>query len=206
MQVGVLQSTKDQLNMNIPAAVATRIPPPLGYDRRTIALHWLTAVLVTALWCMGQTIDWFPKESRVFARSAHIAFGVVLAVVLCVRLWWRLGRGHRLPPVGPPFVRTLSTSVHYALYVLITVTVLLGMFNTWVRGDNIFDLFRMPAFDPGNKPLRAQVGALHALSANILLGLAAYHAAAGLAHYFIWKDEVLRRMWPPRSRPRDQAP
>ena len=186
--------------MSTTTGTPTSIPvPPLGYDRRSIALHWVTAVLVVVLWCLGQTIDWFPKELRVFARSTHIAAGVVLAVVLCIRIWWRLGRGQRLPPVGSPWMRALSTNVHYALYVLIAATVLLGLFNTWVRGDNIFDVFRVPAFDPGNKPLRTRVEDLHALFANILLGLAAFHAAAGLVHYAIWKDEVLRRMWPRRG-------
>jgi cytochrome b561 len=186
--------------MNTIASTAASAPsPPLGYDRRSISLHWLTAVLVVALWCLGQTIDWFPKDLRVFARSTHILAGVALTVVFCIRIWWRLGYGQRLPAIGSPLMRTLSTNVHYVLYVLIAATLLLGLFNTWVRGDNIFDLFRIPAFDPGNKPLRARVEDLHALFANVLLGLAAFHAAAGLAHYFIWKDEVLRRMWPRRG-------
>jgi cytochrome b561 len=186
--------------MNTTASTTTSMSAaPLGYDRRSIALHWVTAVLVVALWCLGQTIDWFPKDLRVFARSTHIVVGVGLALVFCIRIWWRLGGGRRLPALGSPFMQTLSTNVHYALYVLIAATVLLGLFNTWVRGDNIFNLFRIPAFDPGNKPLRARVEELHALFANVLLGFAAFHAAAGLAHYFIWKDEVLRRMWPRRS-------
>ena len=62
------------------------------------------------------------------------------------------------------------------------------------RCDNVFNLFAVPAFDPGNKALRQQVGELHALFANVLLGLAAFHAAAGLAHHFVWRDDVLRRM------------
>ena len=71
---------------------------------------------------------------------------------------------------------------------------LLGLFNTWVRGDNLFDAFSLPSFAPGNKPLRHQVEDLHALAANALLAVAALHAAAALAHHFIFKDAVLRRM------------
>src|ERR1700751_5492043 len=174
-------------------------PPPLGYDKGTILLHWITALLVVALWCLGQTIDWFPKELRVAARSTHISLGAALAVVLGIRVWWRLGRGQRLPAAGPPGMRALARSVHCALYILIAGAVLLGLFYTWVRGDSFFDLMRIPAFDPANKPLRSNVGDLHALFANVLIGLAAFHAIAGLAHYFVWKDEVLRRMWPRRD-------
>jgi cytochrome b561 len=185
--------------MNTTAATSHISAPPLGYDNRTIRLHWITAVLVVVLWCLGQTIDWFPKDLRVAARSTHIVLGVALAIVLGIRIWWRLARGLRLPAVGSPSMRVLSTSVHYALYFLIAGAVLLGLFFTWVRGDNIFDLFRIPAFDPGNKALRSSVGELHELFANVLMALALFHAAAGLAHYYLWKDDVLRRMWPRRT-------
>lgn len=174
-------------------------PLPTSYDSRSIRLHWITAALVTALWCLGQTIDWFPKgDARIAARSMHICLGIALALVLCMRITWRLTRGQRLPGVGNAFVRVLSASVHYALYGLIAAAVTLGIFFTWVRGDNVFNLFAIPAFDPGNKPLRTQVGDLHALIANVLICVAGFHAAAGLAHHFVWKDEVLWRMIPRR--------
>ena len=177
-------------------------PLPVSYDSRSIRLHWITAALVVALWCLGETVDWFPKgDARVFARSTHIALGVTLVFVIGIRIWWRFNGGSRLPAVGTGALRALSIGVHYALYALIVGTVTLGLFNAWVRGDNLFNVFTIPAFDPGNKPLREQVGDLHSWFANVLFYLAALHAAAGLAHHFIWKDDVLRRMWP-RRRPR----
>ena len=93
-------------------------------------------------------------------------------------------------------MRALATIVHFALYATLLGAVVLGIAFTWVRGDNLFNLFTVPAFDPGNKALRQQVGELHALFANVLLGLAAFHAAASLVHHFLWKDDVLRRMFP----------
>jgi len=172
-------------------------PLPASYDSRSIRLHWITAALVLALWCLGETIDWFPKgNARIAARSTHICLGATLAIVLCIRIWWRLGGGQRLPAIGTGLMRTLSASVHYALYALIAVTVALGGFYAWVRGDNLFNLLTIPAFDPGNKALRTQVEDLHALFANVLIYLSGFHAAAGLAHHFIWKDDVLHRMAP----------
>lgn len=170
------------------------------YDARSIRLHWITAALVVALWCLGETVDWFPKGAvRIAARSLHICLGVALGSLLCYRLWWRLGAGAvRLAPVGAGIVRALGTVVHVALYVMLLATVVLGLANAWVRGDTLFNLISIPAFDPGNKALRAQVEDLHALSANILIWLAGFHAAMGLAHHFVWKDDVLRRMLPAR--------
>ena len=62
------------------------------YDRRTIILHWTTAVLVVALWGSAQVIDWFPRGwPRVDARSVHITMGVTLVAVLIWRVAHRLG-------------------------------------------------------------------------------------------------------------------
>jgi len=52
---------------------------PRSYDRRTVALHWLSALLIAGLWLTGQTIDWFP-------RGLHISFGVVMGLHAAARL------------------------------------------------------------------------------------------------------------------------
>ena len=169
----------------------------VSYDRRTIVLHWITAVLVLGLWLVGQTIDWFPKGAwRTSARSTHILCGALLGAVIVYRLWWRSSGGRRLPPADDGFLRVLSTFTHRALYVLVCVTVALGIANAWIRGDSIFDLFRIPSFAPGDKGLRESIENNHGLSANVLISLAGIHAAAGLFHQWVLKDRVLRRMIP----------
>ena len=172
---------------------------PLNYDSRSIRLHWVTAALVAVLWCLGQTVDWFPKgDIRIAARSTHIVVGVLLALILGYRIWWRMRHGRRLPAAGSGVEAALARVAHFALYAALVCTVAFGLVNTWVRGDNLFNLYTIPAFDPQDKALRRQVGDLHAWLANALLCLVALHAAAGLAHHFIRRDGVLRRMLPAR--------
>jgi cytochrome b561 len=170
-----------------------------AYDRRTIALHWLTAVLVISLWLLGQTIDWFPKGNpRAIARSSHIALGVGLAFVLVRRILWRASDGVRLAPGSSRAIDTIAALTHKGLYLLLVGTVVLGIANVWVRGDTMFMLLKIPAFDPGNTSLRESVEELHSWSANFLLIVAGLHAAAGLLHHFVLKDDILRRMLPRR--------
>lgn len=170
------------------------------YDRRTIVLHWLTVALVVSLWVLGQTIDWFPKGNpRIFARSTHISLGVALAIVLVARVHWRFGsRAVRLPPAGLGWPDKLATILHWLLYAMLIVTVALGIANAWVRGDTIYNLFRIQPFDANNKSLRETVEDLHGLAANTLLIVAFFHAIAALLHHFVLKDGVLRRMLPNR--------
>jgi len=171
------------------------------YDFMTVCLHWLTAGLIIALWCLGQTIDWFPRGgARIFARSTHIGLGALLGFVLLFRIWWRTTSGAHLAPLGSRTVQSLAKSMHIALYLVLLATVALGVANTWVRGDNLFNIYKIPSFAPGDKALRASVEDYHAFAANLLLIMAALHAAAGLAHQYILKDGTLNRMLPTRTR------
>ena len=174
--------------------MATANLNPTRYDSTTIRLHWITAALVLVLWLLGENIDWFSRgDPRVYARSMHIALGAVLALLVVWRIVWRATRGRRLPPAELGPLKLMSALVHLALYVLLVGVVVFGLGNVWVRGDNLFNLFTVPAFDPGNRALRGQVGELHEQFANALLILALLHAAAGAWHW-LRRDGVLARM------------
>lgn len=167
------------------------------YDLTTIRLHWLTAGLVITLWCLGQTIDWFPRgTAHIFARSTHISIGALLGAVLLYRIWWRLTRGENLRGAGSRGWQILARSMHISLYLCMVVAVTLGAANAWMRGDYLFYFYKIPALTPGNKALKALIEDYHAYAANLLLILAALHAAAGLIHQYILKTNVLGRMLP----------
>jgi cytochrome b561 len=173
----------------------------LRHDPVTIALHWVTAALVVALWTIGQTVDVFPNGPlRIDYRSVHILLGVILAVVVLGRLAWRLARRAELPPIDDGLLLVIARVTHWALYALLVVTVGLGGPYAWARGDSIFNVFTIPQMVPGDRALAHQIGDWHALAANALLIVAGVHAAAALFHHYILRDETLRRMlpWEPR--------
>jgi cytochrome b561 len=172
-------------------------PAATRYDPTTIVFHWLTAILVVTQWLGAQIIDWFPKGGpRIDARSVHIACGVALAVILLGRIVWRLTGGRRLPLADGPVLGFIAKATHWGLYALVTAMVLVGMALTWTRGDSIFNLFKLPAFDPANHALADQVQQVHATIGWIILAVAGVHAAAALFHRFVWHDGVLGRMLP----------
>ena len=172
----------------------------LRHDPTTVALHWITALLVVVLWTIGQTVDFTPNGAlRIDYRSVHITCGVILAVVLVARLTWRLTRRQSLPPIDRGLMLFIARVTHWLLYALLLVTVGLGIAYLWVRGDSIFNLFKVPAYDPGNKALVKQVGEWHALAANTILIVAGLHAAAALFHHFVLRDATLRQMLPWRT-------
>ena len=169
----------------------------IRYDTRTIWLHWATALLVVLQWGGAQVIDWFPRGPlRVDARSVHIVLGLALLGIVAVRVVWRATRGRRLPPADRGVLQVVATATHWTLHALVLGVLALGVFNVWVRGDNIFNMFAIPAYDPANRALRTLVQDWHETGANLLLIRAGLHAAAALAHRYVWRDQVLARMRP----------
>jgi cytochrome b561 len=167
------------------------------YDTMTVALHWATVMLVGLLWTIGQTIDFAPSGPlRIDYRSLHMVLGITLACVFITRVWWRSRGGLALPGVDNMLMRVVAWLMHRLLYLIILTTVVLGITNVWVRGDSVFNLFKVPAFDPGDRALRDSIGDWHALAANTLVIVAGLHAAVALFHHFILRDGVLRRMLP----------
>jgi cytochrome b561 len=169
----------------------------INYDNRTILFHWLIAILVTVQWLGAQTIDRFPRGVwRTDVRSLHITLGVVIGVVLAARIVWRLTEGRRLPPADKGILQFTAKFIHFGLYACMIAMVLVGLALAWTRGDNIFNLFTIPAFEPGNKVLPNTIQDIHATIGWMIVAGAGIHASAALVHYYVFKDRVLGRMFP----------
>jgi cytochrome b561 len=170
------------------------------FDRATIWLHWLTALLVVLLWTIGQTAEWFPRGSagRFAMWSSHFTLGALLALIYIVRVIWKLTGQRRLPGVGSPGLVKLAAAGHGALYLGLALVVGLGIADAVSRGSNVWGLFHYPQLI--DKDWRQPLTHWHGLGANILLGVAGAHALIALVHQYVWRDGVLTRMWPALGR------
>ncbi|MFI5014535.1 MAG: cytochrome b [Hyphomicrobiales bacterium] len=168
-----------------------------NYDSITITLHWATATLVVVLWVTGQTAGWIPKGPiNTDYRSIHVVLGFALTILLLWRIIWRGVGGRRLPAADTGALQILAEATHTVLYLLLLTALTLGVVNAFVRAHNLFDVVSLPQL--GDRALRRSITQWHGLAANLVLGLAFLHAAAALAHHYVFKDGVLRRMLPVR--------
>lgn len=176
-------------------------PSSLRYDRRTVAFHWATAVLVLLQWGGGQLTGFVPRGFlRSGAWSVHIVLGVALLLLLVARIAWRANRGRRLPPADEGVLNLIAKATHWGLYALLAAVVLLGLANAVAHGSTLFGLVNIPKFDAGDSTLPRAINGWHSLAANALLVLAGLHAAAALMHATLWRDGVLSRMLPGLNR------
>ena len=167
---------------------------PLRYDRLTILLHWLTALLVASLWASEQLVDQVPSGVRPAILSLHISMGVLLAMVLACRFTWRLTKGRSLPDADHGILQLAARGTHYLLYFGVTAAVAAGLALEWIRSDLVWGVIQIPSIAPGDRALRGAFKGYHALAANLTVILAGLHAAAALFHHYVLRDGVVRRM------------
>jgi cytochrome b561 len=172
---------------------------PFAYDRRTIILHWLTAIMVGLLWLLGQSIGYLPRGAfRIDARSVHITLGLLLGVLVLARLYWRKRGSGALRPEPSGLLDHLAEIGHIVLYALLVLVVALGIANVSVRPNNLFGLVELPALWPSDRGVRQFISAAHAYAANTLAIVALLHALMALLHHHVLRDDVLTRMLPPK--------
>ena len=174
--------------------------PRLRYDHATIALHWLTAILVIALFALAEAWGFLPRGTplRRGFQSLHISLGILLTAVLIARLVWRLTHGRDLPPSASGLKNLASTTMHWALYALLAAQVVLGFLFRWAQGEPFlfFGLFSIPSPMTADRPTAHSYGELHNTVAWALIVLAGCHAAVALLRQYVVRDGVLLRMLP----------
>ncbi|RII99549.1 cytochrome b [Achromobacter sp. K91] len=175
---------------------------PTRYDLLTLVLHWLTAILVLALFVLAEVWDDLPRgtPTRKLLQSLHISFGILFAAILTARIVWRVAAGRRLPRVDSGLRGLAGSCVHILLYGLMAAQVVLGFQLRWAQSEpfSFFGLFDVPTLIDIGHDQASAISDLHYKVAWAIVILAGCHAMAGLVHHYWWKDGVLRRMLPAR--------
>ena len=169
---------------------ATKYAPPL------IALHWLMALLIFALYASGLSVDSFPKPDRPFIVNLHALGGILMIILLILRviLKVRLGAPDYPSNMGPLFQKAAKAG-HGLIYLLMIATPLIGVPAFLFRGQSLnFGLFDIPSPLAANKDLAHSAHGWHELAAHVLIALVVGHALVALYHQFALRDNLLARM------------
>jgi cytochrome b561 len=180
----------------------------IHYDTLSRIIHWLTALIVVAAFILGP--EGFGRSIRQgldpalrWDIVAHESLGAILFVLTLLRLSWVALRPR--PPRFElrPWMHFTSRAVQgllWLLMLLLPVTAVLALGSeahplTLVGGVRVD---KMPWIEQSSVAHWADWGEVHGLLGDVLIWLAAAHAAAALVHHFVLKDGVLRSMWPQR--------
>ena len=167
------------------------------FDRVSMALHWLTVLLVA----LQLATAFLPHESG-GARTLlmlHRSGGVLTLAVVLFRLVWRARFAYlpAFPRSMPPAQQWTAKATECGLYILLVLQPLTGLADGLVRGRP-FVLFglQVPAVMAFHKPLFHLSGEVHELGAKVLIALICVHVGAAAFHGLVLRDGVLSRMLP----------
>jgi cytochrome b561 len=170
-------------------ALASRYQPVL------VALHWLIALLIIGLLCLGFfVLAKMPNSDphKLDILVWHMTGGMVVLVLMIPRLIIRVWSARPAKAAtGSPLLDRLAPIAHGALYVIVFLMIGTGWTTGWLISS---------VFQPNGPPLPDRFGVFptfraHAALAVLLTILIAGHIAAALYHQFVLKDGLLRRMW-----------
>ena len=168
-------------------------------------MHWTTVVLVVCGWLLGTFGDDLPRgAARNVGLFIHMSAGLLVLGILVLRLLWRTIDAPPAPertPLGPWLDRA-GRFAHLVLYVLLVAVPIAGIASQFARGRPLplFGLGQIASPWAADRAFARSVTEIHELLANALLAVACLHAAAALAHHYLFRDRTLTRMLPgPRS-------
>jgi cytochrome b561 len=192
------QVTAEGLVASVPAEGAR-------FDQTSIALHWLTVLLIVAQFAsawLHEVIDHETSFAMVLL-TMHRTTGGLTWIVVVARLVWRRYFAHLppFPPSMPKLQQLVAKANEYGLYALLLAQPITGLGNVLFHG-RAFSLliWEVPALLESNPAIRGLFVETHEFGAKALVVLIGLHAGAALFHGLVLRDGVLHRMLPWTSR------
>jgi cytochrome b561 len=170
-------------------ALASRYQPVL------VALHWLIALMIIGLLCLGFfVLANMPNSdpNKLDILVWHMAGGMVVLVLMIPRFIIRVRSARpAAATTGSPVLDRLAPIAHDSLYVVVFSMIATGWTTGWLISG---------VFQPNGGSLPSSFAVFpsfqaHAVLAALLAFLIAAHIAAALYHQFVLKDGLFRRMW-----------
>jgi cytochrome b561 len=168
-------------------------------------LHWLLAALIFGQIAFGWYLQSVPRKTpaRTVYVNLHKSTGLTLALLILVRLGWRLT--HPAPPLPssvPAWERAAARASHIGLYACMLVMPTAGYLasNFSKFGVNLFNSVLLPPWGVDDRRLYALFNTTHVVTSYVFVGLIALHVAAALRHLYL-RDGIFVRMWTQRSSP-----
>lgn len=170
------------------------------YHPLAIGAHWLTLLLLVAVYALIELRGIFPKGSEVrdVMKTWHDMLGLTVFALVLLRLALRAAfAAPPIVPAPPPWQQRLAAAMHVALYAFLIVMPLLGWLTLSAKGNVVpFYGLELPRLLAPDKPLGRNLEDIHETIGDIGYFLIGLHAAAALWHHYVMRDDTLRRMSP----------
>jgi cytochrome b561 len=170
----------------------------LSYGKLSIGLHWLMALMVMGMICIGffmGTLEKGPEKVQII--QMHKATGFVILLLSLFRWYWTLTneKVSALPNWSKRDIG-ISHGVKWMLMLMLLIMPVSGWVMSMAggRGIDFYGLFQIPAFIEKSETLGDFFHDVHEIGARVIAALVTLHILAALRHHFFIKDKTLTRM------------
>lgn len=171
---------------------------PTHYHQTSIRLHWITALLMVAVYACIELREFYPKGSdiREAFKTWHFMLGLAVLALTSIRLYVRAK--HKTPVIIPkpsPVTMISAHLAHALLYLMMIGLPLLGWMLLSAAGKPIpFFGVDLPPLIMENETFAKTLKNLHKTIGKAGYLLIALHTFAALFHHYYIKDNTLLRM------------
>lgn len=176
---------------------------PDSFGWISIVLHWLTTVLIIALWFLGQSISHQSPGEIDARRALHVSLAVSGWLILLLRIIWRVREGHPHATGQSNRIHSIARAIHFAILGALLAMLLTGPITIWAQATptRYFDLVSMPVATTYRPMVAELAAATHAAAGILLFVLVLIHVGGALKHLMFNDDEtVVRMLWPRADR------
>jgi len=161
---------------------STLLDQPDSFGWVSIIVHWLTTIIIIALWFIGRSIAEQDSVVAVDARRGlHVTIGLTVWLLLLFRIVWRLRMHHPRAKGQSLLIHRVARTIHY--------TMLAGIVLMMISGP-IMVLFN-------SNTVNAFALLVHRNVASAMLALVLIHLGGTLKHIIFHEDDtIVRMLWP----------
>jgi cytochrome b561 len=168
-----------------------------GYGWISIALHWITALLILTIWFVGSSIQTDAAAGSDRTLHLHTSLAISAYILLWIRIVWRFMQGHpaAMPQQAGVFYQ-IGMYTHYAILVAIGAMLISGPLMVWSRGNEIhvWDWFTIPGPYDANMELYTFLHGIHVWGSRVIIIGTILHLGGVYKHAAFNQDGTFGKM------------
>lgn len=169
-----------------------------AYGWASIALHWISAVGVVALYLLGERMEEASgRAEKIAAQDLHVSVGVLLFGFLAARLLWSASQPAPASLERNRWFEYAARAVQTLFLLMIAVLLVTGPLSVWsaARPLEVFGLFTIPSpFATRAEGLHELMEEVHGAAGKLFWPLIVLHVGGALKHLVFDRDASLQRM------------
>ena len=158
--------------------------------------HWITFIILIAQIPFGFYLVGLEfSDRRIDLENIHILLGIIVFYITLFRLIWKFFNSS--PTEGNSFFKGqifIAKANHFFLYLSIFAITISGILKKLYMGEKLNFIFFSFGFEKDNFQLADSFYTVHIYANYLLITLVILHILAVVAHHFIFKDKILKKI------------